>query len=58
MRSLIMAERFGRENCEAEPVVVNTDRRDIVVLELDDGDRLELDAVELRAAIQPVQVVA
>ena len=58
MQSLLMAERFGARNDEAEPVVVNTDRQGEIILELDDGERLVFDAVELRAALRPVWVAA
>jgi hypothetical protein len=51
--TLIMATRAGRpeHTPEAEPVLVEL-AGDTVVLTLDDGDRLELDASELRAAIE------
>ena len=50
---LVMALRAGRpeHTPEAEPVLVSRDGES-VVLELDDGERLELDALELRAAIE------
>lgn len=49
---LVMALRAGRpeHTPEAEPVLVTVDDQN-VVLELDDGERLELDLAELRAAI-------
>ena len=53
---LVMALRAGRpeHTPEAEPVLVSRDGES-VVLELDDGERLELDAAELRAAIDAPQ---
>lgn len=36
---------------EAEPIVVDTDTPGVVVLELHDGQRLEIDRTELRTAI-------
>jgi hypothetical protein len=51
-----MVERRGpdgvrwSEACEAEPVIVDTSQ-DEVVLELDDGNRLVFDALELRTAV-------
>ena len=51
--TLLMALRAGKaeHTPEAEPVLVSRDGES-VVLELDDGERLELDAMELRAAIE------
>ncbi len=43
---------------EAEPLVVDTDRPGEIVLELDSGECLIVDAVELRAAIRPVRAAA
>lgn len=43
---------------ESESVIVNTDNPRVVVLELDDGQKLSLDPVELRAAIAPSKVAA
>ena len=57
-RTLLMALRSTNESVESEPVVINTDSPRVVVIELDDGGRLELNPVELRAAIQPERVVA
>ena len=57
-----MAERRGPDSSpspvEAEPVIVDTDQLDEVVLELDDGGRLVLDAQEIRAAVAPVRTAA
>ena len=58
MRTLLIAERFGLHNDEAEPLVVNTDNPREIVLELDDGERLVLDAIELRAAVAPARIAA
>ena len=51
---LTMATRAGRpeHTPEAEPVVIDTDRPGAVVLHLDDGETLEFDAGELRAALE------
>jgi hypothetical protein len=54
VRSLLMALAGADDHLiEAEPVVVNTDDPKVVVLELDDGYRVVLDAMELRSAIVP-----
>jgi hypothetical protein len=50
-RHLVMAYRTGRAEAEAEPVVIDTEDPTVVVLELDDGGKLELDPTELRAAL-------
>jgi hypothetical protein len=50
-RHLLMAHRTGHDEDESEPVVINTDNPRFVVIELDDGDRLELDPRELLAAV-------
>lgn len=49
----LMATRAGRaeHTPEAEPVIVET-TGDVVRLVLDDGDVIELDRVELRAATE------
>lgn len=47
MRTLLTAVR----GIDSEPVIVDTDAQDVVVLELDDGERLELDKGELLAAL-------
>lgn len=52
MRTLLMATRAEGAGVEAESVVVDTDTPGAVVLELDDGGRLELDERELRAALE------
>jgi hypothetical protein len=54
MRTPIMATRGSvlHRDEEAELVVVDTDTDGAVVIELDDGGRLELDEVELRAALE------
>ena len=51
MRTVLMVVRSGGGDVESEPVIVDTDAPDAVVLELDDGQRIELDASELRAAL-------
>jgi hypothetical protein len=53
-RTLLMAVRghIARMDRESEPVTVDTDTPGAVVLVLDDGERLELDAVELAAALR------
>jgi hypothetical protein len=51
MRHLIMACRGSSGEFESEPAVVDTDDQRVVVMELDDGGRLELDRRELRSAI-------
>ncbi len=48
---LVMAHRFGRDDDEAEPVCVEREGA-LLRLVLDDGDTLEFDAVELRAALE------
>lgn len=50
----LMIHRAGRPEhaTEAELALVHVDSRDVVVLELDDGERLEVDAKELRAALR------
>lgn len=55
MRHLVMAHRAGHAEDEAEPVVIDTDDPNVVVLELDDGERLELDPTELRASLDERQ---
>lgn len=50
MKTFLMAVRGDGE---AEPVTVDTDVQGVIVLELDDGERLQLDEVELRAALEP-----
>jgi hypothetical protein len=52
-RVLLMALRAGRpeHSPESEGVIVDTDADGSVVLELDDGERIEIDARELRAAL-------
>ena len=50
MRSLLMVHRGE----ESEPVVIDTETAGLVVLELDDGDRLVIDARELDAALGEV----
>jgi hypothetical protein len=50
-RTLLMVTRHDGPDREAEPVVVDTDTSGVVVVELDDGLRLEFDEGELRAAI-------
>lgn len=52
MKTFLMATRAGRpeHSAEAEPVVVDSDGR-VVVLQLDDGERIELDHSELAAAL-------
>lgn len=52
MRTVLMAARAAGRDLEAEPVVVDTDKANVVVLELDDGERLELDRTELQAALR------
>jgi hypothetical protein len=44
---------IARMDRESEPVTVDTDTPGAVVLVLDDGERLELDESELRAALEP-----
>jgi hypothetical protein len=53
-RVLIMALRAGRpeHSPEAEPVIVDTDFEGAVVIELDDGERLEFAASEIRSALE------
>ena len=46
----LMATRAGRAAPEAEPVIVDTDIPDVIVLRLDDGDTIEFDRRELLAA--------
>lgn len=52
-QDLLMAHRQSNHQTtsEAEPIVVDTDDPETVVLELDDGQRLELDRAELRACL-------
>lgn len=52
MRTPLMALRAGRpeHTPEAEPVLVDTDTPGVVRIILDDGEFLDFDAVELRAA--------
>ena len=52
MRRLLMVLRQASDECEAEPIVVDTDDPRVVVIELDDGERLEIDLRELRSAIE------
>jgi hypothetical protein len=47
-----MVQRQVCGECEAELVVVDTGDPNVVVLELDDGDRLELDLRELGSALK------
>jgi len=54
MRSLLMVHRGE----ESEPVVINTETAGLVVLELDDGDRLAIDARELDGALRGGEVTA
>lgn len=51
-RRLVMAHRAGSTEDESEPVVIDTDTPNVVVLELDGGERLELDATELQAGLR------
>jgi hypothetical protein len=55
MSRLLIATRhsYREDEDEAEPVLVEQDEDDprLVVLVLDDGDRITLDRVELAAAI-------
>jgi hypothetical protein len=46
-----MVHRRASDECEAEPIVVDTDDPKVVVIELDDG-RLELDRQELGPTIE------
>lgn len=50
-----MALRAGHpaHTPEAEPVVIDTDTQGRVVIELDDGEHIDIDAAELLAAITP-----
>lgn len=55
MRTPLMANRasvLDTAAVGAELVVVDTDSPNVVVLELDDGGRLELDRTELAQAIE------
>jgi hypothetical protein len=52
MRRLLMVHRQASDELESEPIVVDTDHPRLVVFELDDGGRLELDRRELRSAIE------
>jgi hypothetical protein len=52
MRRLLMVHRQGSGERESEPIVVDTDDPRVVVFELDDGVRLELDRRELRSSIE------
>ncbi len=58
--TMIGALRAGRpeHTMEAERVVVDTDTPNVVVLHLDDGERIELDRHELQAAIERPQRAA
>jgi hypothetical protein len=47
-----MVHRQGSGERESEPIVVDTDDPRLVVFELDDGGRLELDRRELGSAIE------
>lgn len=51
-RTPLMANRGEGRDVDAEMVIVDTDRPGAIVLELDGGERLELDEVELRAALE------
>jgi hypothetical protein len=51
-RTLVMINRAVEDASEAEPLIVDTDDPKVIVLELDDGDRLEVDPTELRAALR------
>jgi hypothetical protein len=51
---LVGTRRTGPVEPEAESVVIDTDDYLIVRLELDDGEEIELDRVELEAALRPV----
>jgi hypothetical protein len=48
MDRLVMSTRNDQE---AEPVIVNTDDPEVVVLVLDDGERITMDRAELVAAL-------
>ena len=50
-RTLLMAVQEEGGVQEAEPVVVDTDTAGVVVLELVNGVRVELDAREIRSAL-------
>jgi hypothetical protein len=60
MKTSLMALRAGRaeHTPEAEPVLIDTDTPGVVRLVLDDGDVVELDATELRAAVEPPREAA
>jgi hypothetical protein len=60
MKTSLMALRAGRpeHTPEAEPVLIDTDTPGVVRLVLDDGDVVELDAIELRAAMRPTRTQA
>lgn len=50
----LMVTRAGRpeHTPEAEPVIVDTDSPDVIVLRLDDGETIEFDRLELVAAAE------
>lgn len=52
MRTPLMATRGDGQDVDAELVVVDTDTPGAIVIELDDGGRLELVETELRAALE------
>lgn len=54
MKTPLMALRAGRaeHTPESEPVLVDTDTPGVILLALDDGDVLELNAAELVAAVR------
>lgn len=59
METVLMVSRGRhRRDFESEPVTVSTDMTDVVELVLDDGERLQFDAVELRAAVNAVDAPA
>ena len=55
---LIVVNRSHGSDVEAEPVVVNTDNPDTLVLVLDDGETLEFDRRELLAAAGEIPLAA
>ena len=50
MRRLLIVHRQGSGERESEPIVVDTDDPRLLAIELDDGERLEIDPRELRSA--------
>lgn len=54
---LVMVRRAHRpeHTPEAEPMVIDTDDPQRVVLQLDDGETVDCDAAELRAALEGPQ---